>query len=109
MATAKETVRNLLSLADIQINGKRPFDIQVHDDRLYGRVLGNRELGLGESYMDGWWDVAQLDEFIARLLSANLQEKLRVNAALVQTIAKSTLLNLQTPSRAKANAASHYD
>jgi len=60
MADAKTTITQLLSLADIKIDGDRPFDIQVHNQRLYGQILGNPELGLGESYMDGWWDVEQL-------------------------------------------------
>ncbi len=49
-------VKNLLSQADITINGDHPWDITVHNDQLYARVFGQGSLGLGESYMDGWWD-----------------------------------------------------
>ncbi len=109
MANAKDEVVKLLSLADIKIGGNRPFDIQVHNEKLYGRVLGNPELGLGESYMDGWWDVQRLDELAARLFSADIKSKLRLSPGLIKTVAVSTLLNRQTTRRAKSNASSHYD
>ena len=50
-------VTQLLAKADITINGDHPWDIMVHNDQLYARVLGQGSIGLGESYMDGWWDV----------------------------------------------------
>jgi cyclopropane-fatty-acyl-phospholipid synthase len=109
MSDAKQTAEYLLSLADIKINGSRPFDIQVHDERFYKRVLANRELGLGESYMEGWWDVDRLDQFIARLLEANLQEKVKVGPAMVKNVAVSLVLNRQSSSRSKHNASHHYD
>ena len=56
MAGSKETLAQLLAFGDVKINGKRPFDIQVHNEKFYGRVMANPEMGLGESYMDGWWD-----------------------------------------------------
>ncbi len=39
MKPAKSIVQNLLNYADIQINGPRPWDMQVHDERLYSRAL----------------------------------------------------------------------
>ena len=35
-------VRELLDLAGIEVNGSHPWDIQVHEPRLYDRVLQNR-------------------------------------------------------------------
>ena len=64
----KIQIQKLLSLAGITIKGDKPWDIQVHNDRLYRRVLTEGSLGLGESYMDGWWDCARLDEFFYRVL-----------------------------------------
>ena len=67
METSNDPIRGmveeLLGLADIQINGNRPWDLQVHDARLYRRALAQGSLGLGESYMDGWWDCEALDEW----------------------------------------------
>ena len=50
------TIQNLLSLADVKINGDRPWDITIHDNRFYSRVIAGGSLAFGESYMDGWWD-----------------------------------------------------
>jgi hypothetical protein len=54
MKQAERTVRDLLALANIEIDGPNPWDIKVHDSQFYARVLSNAALGLGESYMDGW-------------------------------------------------------
>ena len=75
MGTYRELIQDLLSKANIQVNGSRPWDIQVRDERFYARVLKNGSRGLGESYMDGWWDCSRLDEFICRLLQSRLDKK----------------------------------
>lgn len=67
MSRAKKIVEELLDLADVKIGGSRPFDIQVNDERFYKRVLSEREQGLGESYMDGYWEVEKLDELVCRV------------------------------------------
>jgi cyclopropane-fatty-acyl-phospholipid synthase len=111
MATnnSKKTVGYLLSLADIKLDGRRSFDIKVNDERLYSRILRQGELGLGESYMDGWWDVRRLDELISRVLAANLRQKVKINPALARSFALAFILNRQNVKRARRNAAHHYD
>ena len=42
--------KELLSQADIQINGSRAWDIQLHHVGFFKRVLQQGSLGLGESY-----------------------------------------------------------
>ncbi len=64
----KGAVVKLMSLAGIDIDGDSPWDIQVNNDDFYGRIMVWGSLGLGESYMDGWWDCQQLDEFFYRIL-----------------------------------------
>ena len=56
--TPETIVRELLALADVEVNGRNPWDIQVHHPGFYSRVLQDSSLGLGESYMDGWWEPA---------------------------------------------------
>ena len=104
----KEQVEKLLNLADIKINGDRPWDIQVHHKDFYKRVLSGGSLALGESYMDGWWDCAQLDEFFNKILSANLDEKV-ISKKFLVSVAKSKILNLQTRTKAKKSIKHHYD
>ena len=55
--TSKEKTKELLLKAGIAINGTHPWDIRVHDERVYDRIFSSGSLGIGESYMDGWWDV----------------------------------------------------
>ena len=55
----KARVEQLLAHGDVKIGGDRPWDMSVHDERFYPRVLSQGSVGLGESYMDGWWDCAQ--------------------------------------------------
>ena len=73
---AKDSLAELLRAADIDIDGSDPWDLHVHDDRFYARVFAHGTLGAGESYMDGWWDVARLDEFFARVHAAKLDRSL---------------------------------
>jgi cyclopropane-fatty-acyl-phospholipid synthase len=101
-------VEQLLSLADVMIDGDRPWDLRVHDDRLYERVLAQGRLGLGESYMDGWWDCDRVDEFCRWLLEAELDTKVRPWQDLPHVF-RAKLLNLQRPSRAFDVGRHHYD
>ena len=70
--TAREVVERLLDRTGVQINGPNPWDIEVHDDDLYARVLAHGSLGLGEAYMEGWWDAEALDVCLFRLMRAKL-------------------------------------
>ena len=75
----KQLAANLLNLAGIQINGDKPWDIQVKDERFFKRAITEGELGIGESYMDGWWDAEKLDELIYRIIRNDLQNKVKHN------------------------------
>ncbi len=101
-------VETLLDLAGISINGNRPFDIQVHNDQLFQRIFAEGSLGLGEAYMDGWWDCDALDEFFYRVTKANLDRKIKPFREL-GTFLKAAILNLQHPSRAFVIGKHHYD
>ena len=107
-AALRRRVEELLAQADVAINGERPWDIRVHDEALYARVLAQGALGLGESYMDGWWDCDQLDEFFRRVLTAELDRKVRPTADVLQ-VARAKLLNRQKPGRAYEIGRRHYD
>jgi cyclopropane-fatty-acyl-phospholipid synthase len=101
--------QNLLAQADIKINGSRPWDMQVHNEKLYARVISQGSIGLGESYMDGWWDAQALDQFFYKLLSAELDQKVGLNWTTVMTYIKSKLINMQSKSRAFEVGERHYD
>jgi cyclopropane-fatty-acyl-phospholipid synthase len=108
-STIEKTVTDLLSQAGIEINGSQPHDIQIHDNRFFARVLKDGELGLGESYMDGWWDCDQLDEMIHRILVAKLEHKVRKSPKLALIALRAKLFNRQARSRAYQVGEHHYD
>ena len=101
--------RELLARAGVEVGGPEPWDLHVHDDRLWGRVVRDRELGLGEAYQDGWWDADRVDEFLVKVQLADLRAALRPGPDLVLLAAKAAVGNRQTLRRAAANASAHYD
>jgi cyclopropane-fatty-acyl-phospholipid synthase len=102
-------VIELLSLADIEVNGPDPWDIQIHDNRFFKRAVTEVELGLGESYMDGWWDVEKLDEMMSRIIRADLQNKVKHNLKISLQLSGFYLLNMQSRRRAFIIGERHYD
>ncbi|TFG67101.1 MAG: cyclopropane fatty acyl phospholipid synthase [Anaerolineales bacterium] len=105
-----ETIlRELFESAGIEINGKHAWDIHVHNDDFYDRVLKETSLGLGEAYMDGWWDCEAIDEFITRVLLARLDEKVKGDWRILAHALRVRLLNMQRPSKAFEVGEQHYD
>ena len=107
--TSREIIAELLANAGVSIGGGEPFDIQVHDDRVYDRILSQGSLGLGESYMDGWWDVERLDEFFARVLRAKLESRRELRGKWLWPWLRARILNMQNKARSKRVAQYHYD
>jgi cyclopropane-fatty-acyl-phospholipid synthase len=101
-------VNELLAGTDIKINGSRAWDIKVHDERFFQRLLGQGTLGAGESYMDGWWDCDQLDEMLTRILRTDIEQHLRSPRALMLAIT-AHLVNMQSRRRAFKVGQEHYD
>ena len=71
----KKKIVTLLSHADVSVEKDRPWDMQVHNSELYARIIGGGTIGLGEAYMDGWWDCEALDDFFTRVLDARLASR----------------------------------
>ena len=107
--TSRDTMQALLKHADVRINGNRPWDIQVHDDRLYDRVLSQRSIGAGEAYMEGWWDCDSLDVFFDKVMRANLEEKFGMSWMHLWNMFQAKFLNQQRRSAAAEAAQAHYD
>ena len=104
----RRRVTALLAEADVQVDGSRPWDLQVHDPHFYARVLGQGSLGLGESYMDGWWDSASLDGMLVRVLEAQLDQRVHAAGELWDAL-RARLFNLQTRQRSREVGERHYD
>ncbi len=108
LAGGGKKLARILAPADIQVNGARPWDIRVLDDRFYRRALLEGSLGAGESYVDGWWEVEALDEFFARIHRAGIDNKIGALTKLWLAL-WGRLRNRQTKSRARQVAQEHYD
>jgi cyclopropane-fatty-acyl-phospholipid synthase len=104
----KGYITQLLKGADIEIGGTRPWDVKVLDDRLFGRLMTQGTLGLGESYMDGWWESEAIDQVVYRLLKYDVKAHMPIDLSLVLGVLRSRVLNLQ---RRKAFEVGerHYD
>lgn len=107
--SSKKFVTNLLECADIEINGSRPWDIQIHNEQLFDRVLSDKSLGLGESYIEGWWDSNKLDEMITKLLDAKIDLKIKNSLHLTFQFMICRFFNYQNKLRAKKAVQHHYD
>lgn len=107
---AKDLLAQTLAKADIVINGDRPWDIRVHNDELYKRVFREGTMGIGEAYMESWWDCDRLDIAFDKAIRARLDN--RFSEHNLHSFALSlyqTLFNLQKISRASEVAETHYN
>lgn len=103
-----ERVAALLGEAGIEIGGNAPWDIQVHDDGVYSDWLARGSLALGETYMDGQWDVASLDELFVRLLRARLDEHAPGLPVLFDAL-RARWQRRPSPRRSREVGRRHYD
>lgn len=99
----------LLASVDVTLNGSNSWDIKVKDERLFRRVLRDGTLGLGEAYMDGWWDCEQLDELASRILRSGLNHSIRNNWRFILFSLFFRVFNLQSAGRAFIVGEKHYD
>ncbi|WP_422841686.1 cyclopropane fatty acyl phospholipid synthase [Achromobacter xylosoxidans] len=99
---------SLLEEAGISVNGPEPWDIHIHDESVFDRVLAEGNLGLGEAYVDGLWDASRLDMFFHRVLRARLDQKVRPTSLLLHSLA-ARFFNLQNMKRSWEVGKVHYD
>jgi len=99
----------LIEQAGIAVGGAAPHDIVVHDKRVYARVIRDGSLGLGEAYVDGWWDSPAVDETLTRILRARLAAQVGTSWRATARVLAARLVNLQSIGRAPRVAERHYD
>jgi len=109
MSYSKATLSWIFSRADVRINGDRPWDIKVKDERFFSTVLRYGSLGLGESYMRGWWECEQLENCIARILKARLDRWGFINPTGIGRWLKDKFTNPAPPELAFLIGERHYD
>lgn len=107
-SASRDLVARILAPSEVQLDGSRPWDLRVHDERFFNRVLSHGSVGLGESYMDGWWDALALDEFFEKVQRVELYKQVGGLSTLWLAL-KGRIINRQTARRAQDVGREHYD
>ncbi len=108
-SSSKRTLEKLLAPLEITFNGPDLWDLEVHEELFYDRVLAGGSMALGETYMDGWWDCPALDQFFDRVLGAGLDAKVINRMTEAWAVFRAWFSNLQRPARAHEIGEHHYD
>ena len=99
-ANSRQIIQKLLTHVDVQIDGNRPWDLQVDNPDFFIRVLRGGSLALGESYMDGWWNCEALDQLFDKIMSARLDKQVKKRKG--KFIGHSKSKDLQCPKQVKS-------
>jgi cyclopropane-fatty-acyl-phospholipid synthase len=109
MKFSKVFIKGLLLKAGITIGGNKPYDIHVHNEAFYDLVMTSGSLGLGESYIEKYWDCAQIDEFINRIIRADLSSEVGKDFKSLARIILAKVKNYQKASQSASDISEHYD
>lgn len=101
----------MLFKAGVAINGTAPHDLFIHDERLFDLVMSQGSLGLGEAYVQQWWDCNRLDQLMARLMALDMDEHTKAwnKMQWIMLALREKILNLQSPARAFQVGERHYN
>jgi cyclopropane-fatty-acyl-phospholipid synthase len=72
----EDRVSETLDQVDIKIGGNRPWDVFIHDSRVYSAVARGDLLKVCEDYVEGRWECDRIDELVYRLLTGKLHDSL---------------------------------
>jgi len=103
--------QELLAPAGITLDGNNPWDPQIRDESVFGRLFSGGYLAIGETYMEGLWDVKDLPELIRRVHRSDVSSRIRAfgSLKLLPHIVRHRFLNLQSKRRAFEVGEKHYD
>lgn len=106
----KNAILDILRAADVEIDGTRPWDIQVHNEnRFYRTILSMDTIKLGESYMVGDFDCDRLDQLIAKLIGHKLYEYVINDKSRLFHLLYLRTMNQGRPSKAFEVGHKHYN
>jgi cyclopropane-fatty-acyl-phospholipid synthase len=105
---ASDFIAETLANAGVVVGGDAPWDIRVNDSRVYQRVLRDGTLGVGESFVDGWWDCDALDQMIDKVVRADVPTVLGKSWIMAAHVVRARLTNRQA-ARAFEVGERHYD
>lgn len=83
----------------------------IHNPEFYDRVMSQGSLGLGESYMEGWWDAKDGDivSCVGPIVSNDLARAVRVSPSLLLSAVSTRIFANASRHRSKSNIQQHYD
>ena len=104
-------IHDMLFKAGVAVNGTKPHDLIIHDERLFDLVMSQGSLGLGEAYVQQWWDCHRLDQLMTRLMTLDMDEHTKAWNKMQWVILalREKILNLQSPARAFQVGEQHYN
>lgn len=98
----------LLRQAGIEPNGESPWDPQIKDNRFYRVVLIRGSVGLGDAYLNGWWECSDIAGFILRILKSGIHLRVPRMDVLLRKL-RFELFDAQNKARSRRVAELHYD
>jgi len=107
-SSSKDIITDVASIADVKINGERPWDIQVHSEDFYDQVLKDQSLGFGEAYMNNLWDAEALDVCMYKILKADLEKNFKPTFSHIWAYLKAKFFNRQSRSGSMQVINEHY-
>ena len=104
----RPAAEKFLSEAGITLNGKQPCDPHIRDERVFFRTYLWGTLGLGDAYVDGWWECDRLDEFFYKVIHHQLDRRVGGVSEHLWNL-RDSMINVQSVRRAFQVAEHHYD
>lgn len=92
--------------------GEPSVEVVVHDERAYAALVAKGSIGLGESYVSGWWDCDDLTDLVRILLRSTERWRSALDtAARFASPPLSAVRRVSAPSKARdrRNVQAHYD
>jgi cyclopropane-fatty-acyl-phospholipid synthase len=101
-------IHELLSKADIQVGGDRPWDMQIHDPSVQNAPWPMAIWGSVRPTWKASGMLERLDEFFYRLIRNRVHEQVQPFRLIFHSL-RARLLNLQTARRSWQVGEAHYD
>ncbi len=106
-SSSRARLQELLAHADIVIDGDRPWDPRVKDERFLDVAFAG-SLAIGEAYMDGQWECDDLAELVARFRTASLDARFSIGSDAVRVV-KARIKTMQSRHRSVDMGKRVYD
>lgn len=107
--TASEKLLSVLfSRAGIEVSESETADIVIRNRAFHRHVLTKGSIGLGDSYINGEWDSAEIDSVVYKILTSGIYQKLALVYDFIGMTRRS-IFNMQDREKAREVIEEHYD